>query len=372
MKDPRVNKLARLVVNHSCALASGEKVLIEAIGIPSDVIVAFIRESKRAGATPVVNIKDDQVIRELSLCYEEEEIKSMADRELFVLRQMNAFIGLRGFMNVNELSDVPGDKLKKIWSHYLRPVHFEQRNSNIKWVALRWVNSSTAQRANMSTESFEDFFFDACTLDYRKMAAAMKPLSALMKKTDLVRIVGPNNTDVSFSIKGMSQYESDGRHNIPDGELFTAPIRDSVQGRIRYNIPSSFYGTVFEDVCFDFKDGRIVSATCNHTEKLNEILDQDEGARYIGEFAFGFNPHISRPIQDVLFDEKMAGSLHLTPGNAYKECDNGNRSSLHWDLILLQTPEMRGGMVYFDDTLVRKDGRFVLEELEGLNPENLI
>jgi len=372
VRDPRINKLAKLVINHSCALRPGERVLIEAIGVPIEIVITLIREAKAVGTTPIVSIKDDQIIRELCACYDEDDVKLMADCELYTLRQMDGFIGIRGFMNIHELSDVPGVKLKSVLEHYIQPVHLEQKNENTKWVVLRWPTPSMAQRIGMSTEAFEDFYFNACTVDYGKMETAMNPLVKLMRKTDKVKIVGPGDTDIMFSIKDMPQCKSAGRHNIPDGELFTAPVRESVKGRIRYNVPSVFYGTTFEDVCFDFKHGRIVKATCHDGEKIDEVLDQDEGARYIGEFAFGFNPYVLKPMKDVLFDEKIMGSVHLTPGNAYKECDNGNKSAIHWDMVVIQTPEMGGGEVYFDNTLIRENGKFVLEELEGLNPESLV
>lgn len=371
MEDSRIKKLAHTLINHSCVLKPGEKVLIEGVGVTNDIVVALIREAKKAGGVPFINLKDDQIIRELCFFYDDADIKLMADCELYTLRQMDAFIGIRGFMNISELSDVPGDKLKSVLRHYIQPVHLEQRNENTKWVVTRWPTPSMAQRAGMSTEAFEDFYFDACTLDYTKMQEAMDPLVRFMQKTERVKIVGPGDTDISFSITDMPQCKYAGKHNIPDGEVFTAPRRDSVNGRIHFNVPSVLYGTTFENICFDFKDGKIAKATCNNTEKINDILDQDEGAKYVGEFAFGLNPYISKPMEDVLFDEKIMGSIHLTPGNAYKWCDNGNRSAIHWDLVLMQTREMGGGEIYFDSTLIRKDGRFIVQELEGLNPENL-
>jgi aminopeptidase len=371
MIDTKIRNLARLLIKHSCALKPGERLLIEAIGVPDQIVIALIREAKAVGGTPIVSIKDDKVIRELCSCYEEDDVRLMADCELYTLKQMDAFIGIRGFMNISELSDIPEERLRRILEFYVRPVHIEQRNRHTKWVCLRWPTPSMAQRAGMSTEAFEDFYFDVCTLDYAKMEAAMDPLVHLMRKTERVKIVGPDDTDISFSIKGMPQCKYAGRHNIPDGELLTAPVRDSVDGRIRFNVASAFYGTIFEDICFDFKDGKIVKAACNDTGKLSEILDQDSGARYVGEFAFGFNPCISKPMKDILFDEKIMDSIHLGLGNAHKESDNQNRSAIHWDLILIQRPEMGGGEIFFDGTLIRQDGRFVLEELEGLNPENL-
>ncbi|MEX2104113.1 MAG: aminopeptidase, partial [Bacilli bacterium] len=254
--------------------------------------------------------------------------------------------------------------------YYRQPVHLEQRVKRTKWVVLRYPNASMAQLANMSTSGFEDFYFNVCNLDYGKMSRAMDPLKALMDRTDRVRIVSPG-TDLTFSIHGISAVKCDGRRNIPDGEVYTAPVKHSVQGTLHYNTPSVYAGVTFENIQFRFENGKIVEATSNDTVRLNEVLDSDEGSRYIGEFSLGFNPFIMKPMKDTLFDEKIDGSLHFTPGQAYDEADNGNRSSVHWDLVLIQRPEFGGGEIWFDDVLIRKDGRFVIPELEPLNPENL-
>jgi aminopeptidase len=371
MRDSRIDQLATLLVNHSCSLGAGEKVLIEAIGIPAEMVVSLVRAARAAGAIPLVHLKDDQIIRAQCLGCDEPSVRLMADCELYTLRQMDAFIGLRGFANIGELADVPHEKMRCVWEHYLRPVHLQQRNRHTKWVFTRWPTPAAAQRAGMSTEALEDYYFRACLVDYGRMEQAMSPLAELMARTDTVRLLGPGDTDVSFSIRGIPACLFTGYHNVPDGELMIAPIRDSVRGRIHYNVPSTFYGTTFRDIRFEFRDGRIVVASCNHTEKLHAILDQDEGARYIGEFAFGCNPLVARRIDDSLIDEKMRGTVHLTPGNAYRECDNGNRSSIHWDLIVDQTPECGGGTVFFDGVPIRENGRFVLSELQTLNPENM-
>ena len=199
----------------------------------------------------------------------------------------------------------------------------------------------------------------------------MKPLAALMNDTDRVRIVGPG-TDLSFSIRGISTVACSGAHNIPDGEVFTCPVRDSVQGHVQFKAPTIYQGTALDSLRLAFKNGRVVDATGNNTTRINEILDTDDGARFIGEFALGFNPFILEPMRDILFDEKIAGSFHFTPGQAYEEADNGNRSQVHWDLVCIQRPDYGGGEIYFDDKLVRKDGTFVLDELKALNPENLV
>jgi aminopeptidase len=239
-----------------------------------------------------------------------------------------------------------------------------------KWCGLRAPNESMAQAAGMSTEDFEDFFFNVCTLDYKKMSAAMDPLVALMEKTDKVQIKAPG-TDLTFSIKDIPVVKCDGKHNVPDGEVFTAPVRESVNGTITFNTPSNYMGFTYDNIRFTFQDGKIVEALANDTERINKLLDSDEGARFIGEFAIAVNPYILTPMQDILFDEKIAGSFHFTPGRAYEVADNGNRSQVHWDLIQIQRPEYGGGEIWFDDVLIRKDGLFVLPELEALNPENL-
>jgi aminopeptidase len=227
-----------------------------------------------------------------------------------------------------------------------------------------------AQQAGKSTEAFEAFYFNVCTMDYRRMGQAMKPLKARMVATDRVRIVGPG-TDLRFSIKGIPAICCDGKVNIPDGEVFTAPVRTSINGTLQYNARSIYQGVIHDNVRFVFKEGKIVEATSTNTAHLNKVLDTDEGARYVGEFAIGFNPYVTEPMLDILFDEKIAGSFHFTPGNAYDEADNGNKSVVHWDLVCMQTPQHGGGEIWFDDTLIRKDGLFVPDDLRSLNPDRL-
>ena len=250
-----------------------------------------------------------------------------------------------------------------------RPV-LNYRVGKTRWCVLRWPSPSMAQGAGMSTEAFEDLYFDVCTMDYRKMARAMVPLEQRMQKADAVRIKGPG-TDLSFSIKRIGAKMCKGDRNIPDGEVFSCPVKTSINGRIQFNTPTIYAGTKFENVCLEFKAGKVVNATSNNTRRLNEILDTDPGARYTGEFSLGFNPYILNPMCDILFDEKIAGSLHLTPGQAYEECDNGNRSSVHWDMVLIQRPEWGGGEIWFDGELIRKNGQFLPRDLKPLNPANL-
>jgi len=369
--DARIEILARNLVNYSCAVKPGEKVLIHHIGESTqDLARQLIKEVYKAKGIPFVNYTNPKVQREIILEASPKQMELMAEVDSLEMSKMDCYIGVRGSENVAELADVPSERMEIYEKYYMNPVHHGIRVPKTRWVVLRYPNAAMAQLSGTSVESFEDFYFDVCNLDYAKMDEAMKPLVEYLNKTDKVRIVGPG-TNLNFSIKDIPAKPCSGHMNIPDGEVYTAPVRESVNGTITYNVPSLHNGFTYEDIMFEFKDGKIIDAKANDTAKINEVLDIDEGARYIGEFAIGVNPYILEPMKDILFDEKIQGSIHFTPGNCYDVASNGNHSIIHWDLILIQRPEYGGGEIYFDDVLIRKDGRFVVPELEGLNPENL-
>ena len=368
MNDPRYDQLAKLLVGFSVKLQKGEKVLIDSFDVPDEMTIALVRAARAIGAVPLVQVHHARISRELSRGAQEEGFDIHSAVQLAQMKKMDAYIAFRGGDNMTEMSDVPAEKMKLV-SKKMKPV-LDWRVKKTKWCVLRWPSPSMAQAAGMSTEAFEDFYFRVCTLDYSRMEPGMKALKAAMEATDLVEIKGPG-TDLRFSIKGISAIPCGGTHNIPDGEVFTAPVRNSVQGVIQYNAPTVYQGAAFDNVRLEFKDGKIVKATANNTEKLNAILDSDPGARYIGEFAIGFNPHVLQPMRDILFDEKINGSFHFTPGQCYEQTENGNRSQVHWDLVNIQREEYGGGTIHFDGKLVRENGRFVPKPLQALNPERL-
>ena len=373
MIHPRYEKLAEVLIRHSTKLQKGETILIEAVDAPTEMIQAIIREVYKVRGIPVLDLKKQELMREMYLGANEASMKFNASCEMARMKKMDAWIGIRGFHNSRELSDVPWKKMELYEKLWLDPVHFQQRVNHTKWVILRVPTPNFAQAAKMSTAAFEEFYFNACTgVNWKRASKAMDSLVDLMKRTDQVHILGPG-TDLSFSIKGIPAVKCDGACNIPDLEVFTAPVKSSVNGTLKYNAPSTQRGFTYENISFEFNNGRIVKAESNNSKKLNKILDTDPGARYIGEFALGLHPLINEPVDDILFDEKINGSFHFTPGNAYEyEADNGNRSALHWDLVCIQTPEFGGGEIYFDGKLIRKDGRFVSKDLNKLNPENLV
>ncbi len=344
--------------------------LIENFGVETEFVTALIAEAYAVGAEPIVVLRDNAVQRALMMGGSAEKWDFEAKLDGERMSQVDAYIGVRGGNNSYETADVPQGKMSLFMQHYSKPVHSEIRVPKTKWVVLRFPTPSMAQLAETSIEAFEDHYFDVCNLDYAKMSQAMDALVARMARTDQVHILGPG-TDLTFSIKGMPPIKCDGKVNIPDGEVFSAPVRDSVNGVITYNTPSLYQGNVFENTCLTFEKGKIVKATSSDTARSNAIFDTDEGARYVGEFAIGVNPYITKAIKDTLFDEKIAGSFHFTPGSCYDTCNNGNKSAIHWDLVCIQTPEYGGGDMYFDGELIRKDGLFVVEDLKCLNPEAL-
>lgn len=370
--DERIKVLAHNLVNYSMEVKKGDKVYVHYIGpATQDLARQLVKEVYEAEGVPFVHYTDVKLQREVLLNCSEDQMSLMAKIDAAEMDQMDCYVAIRGAENVAELADVSSEKMRLYETYYQTPVHHDIRVKKTRWVVLRYPNAAMAQLANTSVEEFEDFYFKVCNLDYSKMGEAMKNLVEYMNRTDRVRIVGPG-TDLSFSIKNIPAIPCAGDRNIPDGEVYTAPVRDSINGVLTYNTPAVFQGFTFDNISFRLENGKIVEAKANDTDRINHVLNIDEGARHIGEFAIGVNPYILKPMKDTLFDEKIMGSFHFTPGNCYTEAPNGNSSAIHWDLVCIQRPEYGGGEIYFDDVLIRKDGRFVVAELEALNPENLV
>lgn len=371
MMDSRYQTLAQNLVSYSVSIKKGERVLIDAFDVPDAMVVALVRAVRERKGIPHVQLHHASVSREMLLGVTKEQIDFQAKHALRQMKGMDAYIALRGANNIFENADVPSSRMQLAMKHMRDVQNWRVRKT--KWVVLRWPTPAMAQQSLTSTESFEDFFFRVCCMDYGRMLPGQRALKKLMDKTDRVEIKGPG-TDLRFSIAGLEAVMCAGEHNIPDGEIFTAPVKDSVEGELSYNVPSVYQGVSFDNVKLTFEKGKIVKASCTgQNRKLKAILDSDAGARFIGEFAIGFNPHIKDPMRDTLFDEKIAGSFHFTPGQAYEGvADNGNRSQVHWDMVCIQRKDYGGGEIHFDGKLIRKDGLFVPKSLQKLNPDYLL
>lgn len=366
MKDARYAKLADVLIGYSLHVQKDECVLLDATDINSEIISELVQAIAARGGHAFVKTTHSKVMRSLYINGSLKSFEVMAESDLEFMKKMQGYVAIRNYENSFEYSDVPAEKMTAI-RKIMRPV-LDWRVKKTKWCVVRWPSSSMAQAASMSTEAFENFYFRVCTMDYSRMHAAAQALVALMQKTDKVRIEGPLGTDITFSIKGMPVIPCTGANNIPDGEVFTAPMKTSVNGVICYNTPTVYEGKKYENIVLRFEHGKIVDASSSDTNGMNAILNTDEGARYTGEFAIGINPNIIDGMCDILFDEKISGSIHLTPGASYDDASNGNTSSIHWDLVLIQTPKYGGGKIYFDDVLIRDNGLFVVDALKALNP----
>jgi aminopeptidase len=365
MHDARIDALARQLVRYSTSLKKGDKVLLDLHDVPDSIGLALIREARAKGALPLLRVHQGRLTREMLKGANDAQYSVLSKHLLAEMKDMDAYIAIRGGHNISDNSDVPADKMKLAMKH-MRPV-LDYRVKKTRWCVLRWPSSSMAQQAGMSTEAFEDFYFKVCLLDYQALVPAMTALKKLMDRTDRVEITGPG-TDLRFSIKDIPAIYCGGSHNIPDGEVFTAPVRDSVEGVITYNAPTIYQGIPFDGIRLEFSKGKIVKAEAGaKTQQINKILDSDDGARFVGEFALGFNPEIREPMRDILFDEKIAGSFHFTPGQAYEEADNGNRSQVHWDMVSIQRKDYGGGEIRFDGKVIRKNGIFLPKALAKLN-----
>lgn len=364
MFDPRNKALADKVITYSTATKPGENVLIELFGTNG---VHLAQEMARAvidaGAVPFVVIRDtetERIIRERGSRELWDRVREVSGLPL--MQQMDVYIGVRAGENIYELSGVGKDQNKAYSEGYLLPVHMEERVNNTRWCVMRYPSAAFAMNAKMPTAQFADFYYRACLLDYALLNERMKPLHELLARSRDLRMVG-EGTDISFSIEGQSWIPCAGELNIPDGEIFSSPILTSVNGHITY-APTVYEGKPFEFIKLVVRDGVVVDFDSSNNKGLEEILDTDEGARRFGEFSFGTNPYIDSPMYDILFDEKIWGSNHLTLGKCYDIAPNGNQSAVHWDLVCI------GANVYLDGELIREGRQFVRPELLPLNPEN--
>lgn len=367
----KVEKLAKKITAYSCKIKKNQKVVIQITGDSSKpLVVAIIREINFIGADVEIINKEPAITAEIIKGITIDKAKRMAAKDLAIINDADVCIMIKSIEDDSVMDEVPKES-KEIYAKYYTKMVDAAILETTRWISLRYPNKTMALKAGMSYSDYKDYYYRVCTIDYKKLTEGMEFLVELMRKTSVVKITGPN-TDISFSIKDIPVHKCDGLINLPDGEVYTAPVRDSVNGYVQYNVPSIYQGTEFNNVLLSFINGRIVEARCGNPKKmeaLNEILNMDEGARHIGEFALGVNPLIKVPTKDILFDEKIAGSFHLTPGFSYKNAFNGNESSIHWDLVCIQTEIYGGGKIYFDDILVRENGKFVFDELDILNPK---
>jgi aminopeptidase len=358
--------MAEVIVTYSTEVKKGDIVQISAYGTATEPLLKEVyRLCLEKGARYIdYRITSPEVGRLFYNHADEEQLKYFPQHKMDFMKKVDVYIGIAAVENSMQLAKARQESIVA-YDRVMRPI-LDERVKHSRWVICRYPTNGSAQDAKMSLEEYEDFLFSACNIEWGEESKKQEKLKKLMDSADRVHIKA-SDTDITFSIKGMKAMKCDGRHNLPDGEVYTAPVRESVEGYITYNCPSVYQGKEFGNVRLEFEKGRIVKATSPGMDApLNKVLDTDEGARYIGEFAIGINPNIKEPMRNILFDEKIFGSIHLTPGQCYEECDNGNKSAVHWDLVKILKGD---GEICFDGAVIQKDGVFVHNDLLELNPE---
>lgn len=366
MIDRRLENLGDIIVMHSCKIQKGENVLIEASIQSTDLVKYLLKKCYEIGANPFVIYNDMATNRIIISNCNEKQLEIMKEWESAIMDKIDSYIEIRGFDNTCEMFNVPAEKNNLYWENFYGPVQFGLRGPNHKWVTLNYPTPAMAQKFKMNTDDFEEYFFSVCTTNYKEMAENMIELK---KAVDSAKKMTIKKHGYSLEIGiGAEAYICAGEINIPDGELFFAPKKYEVNGTILFDTPCLFRNLMFKDIKLTFKDGKVVEASSsNYNDKLNDIVFTDEGSCYLGEVAFGTNPNVDRIVDNILFDEKMLGSIHIALGDAHVNSDNGNRSTLHWDIVQVHKESYGGGEIYLDDKLIMKDGIFIPNALQSLN-----
>jgi aminopeptidase len=355
--DPRWSQLAEILVNYSTGTRRDDRLLItmtEPETFP--LTLAVYEQAVRAGAFPQVQFASAYLERALLLHGSDDLVGRVPDLELQGMEWADVYVGLRGASNPHELAGIPPERLAA-HRRALGAIS-ARRNERTRWVLTRVPNKSLAQQAGMSLEEMLRFYFNATLRDWEAEARRHAAIRDVFQAATRVRITG-RDTDLTFSTAGRSYVAGDGHINMPDGEVYTAPVDDSAQGAIAFEFPASFAGQMVAGIRLELRDGEVVRATAERGEALlQQALAIDAGARRLGEFGVGVNFGIDRFVGDILFDEKIGGTIHLALGRAYTECGGSNASALHWDLVKDLRTE---GTIELDGQVVFASGRFLIE-----------
>jgi len=369
MSDPRVAKLADLLVNYSLELASGHLLRIDSGTVAAPLVTEAYRSALRAGANPRTRIDVDGLdvisVEESN----DEQLVFVSEIERFEVEQIDAMLTIWAERNTRALTHADPERVsRRIASRRALTKRYWERidAGEAKWVGTRFPTEAHAQDAEMSLPEYEDFVYGACHVrdgedpvaHWRAVSKELNTRARELETFGELRILGPD-TDLRVNVDGRSWLAADGKLNMPDGEIFTSPVETETEGEIRFSFPAIFHGRGVEDVRLRFESGRVVDAEAKTAnDYLHSLLDMDEGSRILGEVAFGLNYEIDRFTRDILFDEKIGGTLHLALGSSFKKLGGENDSGLHWDMIC----DLReDGEVYADGELVWKAGRFLRE-----------
>jgi len=372
MTDPRIEKLADVLVNYSVTVRPGDKVLVQGDAPAGSLIKAVYAKVLQAGGHPLMLVSlpgvDELYFRYAS----DEQLQHVPEPVKLAMETYDVRISIRGTENTKVLSGVDPARLvlrNRAQTDLMKTFMQRSASGELRWTTTLFPTNAYAQDAETSLSDYEDFVYGAClgaclpdmddpTGYWHRFSAWQQKIVDWLKGKERVHVIGPE-TDLHLSVAGRVFINCDGHKNMPDGEVFTGPVEDSVEGHVHFSYPAIHQGREVAGVRLWFEGGRVVKASAEKNENfLLSTLDTDEGSRYVGEFAVGTNKGITRFTRQILFDEKINGSFHMALGAGYPETGSKNESAIHWDMIC----DMRdGGEIWVDDELLYKDGRFVIE-----------
>lgn len=355
MQDPRVTKAAKILVEWSTRVKKNDYVQIITDPAAEYLALEVYKMCLQKGAYPQLYVSLPGQTHIYYKYSSEEQLRKFPDIKMYEMRKTQAVIYIGAPLNTRELSDIEPKRIS-IRQKTLEKL-FKYRTEHTKWVIFYYPTDALAQEADMALTDFRNFVFNAVNIDWQKKQKEMVRLKKILEKKDKIRIIS-KETDLTFRVKGRKFIASIGRFNMPDGELFTAPLEKSANGKIYYDFPAIYQGREVSGVRLEFKNGKVIKATAEKNEPLlKQMLKTDKGASYIGEFGIGMNYHIKRFVKSILFDEKIGGTIHLALGVGYKDCGSKNKSAIHWDMI---NDLRRNGEIYADGRLIYKKGKFLI------------
>jgi len=356
MIDPRWQQLADILVNYSTGVKKGDRVLITMMEIDTFPLARSVYAAAiNAGGLPFVEFQSAYLERDLMKHGSKEQVDWICEMQTGGMEWADVYVGLRGARNPNEFIDIDAKTLsahKKAMGKVSA-----MRNDLTRWVLVRVPNESFAQQASSSLDEMMAFFFNATLRDWAAETERWQEINRVFQSAETVRITG-YHTDITFSTKGRIYEVADGHKNMPDGEIFTAPVDDSAEGHIYFEFPGVYMGQLVHGITLEFNKGLVVKATAEQNEELLiQLLEMDEGSRRLGEFGVGVNFGIDRFSYDILYDEKIGGTIHLALGRAYAECNGINQSALHWDIIKDLRQE---GEIFLDGKKIFEKGGYLI------------
>ncbi len=356
MSDPRVSKLASILVHHSIEVKKGDVVLISSsTELAKPLVLEVYREVVKSGGHPLTSIGFEETSNIFYKYASKDQLLNFPKIKMYEAKNIDCVVNIRAAANKKALSNIDPKALSER-SKVLRPIGEEIVN-NKRWILCNFPTNGLAQEADMSLDEYEDFVYSATNIDWNKVKKEELKLKKALDKAGEVRIVG-EDTDLTVSIKGRKAIPCYGERNMPDGEVFLSPVEDSADGHIYYEMPAIYQGREVTGIRLKFRDGKVVDAGADKNEKfLITMLDTDKGARYLGELGIGVNYGIQKFTKDILFDEKIGGTVHLAVGRSYEDAGGKNISAIHWDMI---KDLRKKGAIYLDGKAIQKNGRFLI------------